>query len=106
MIRAGSAHEPNAPVVARLLQVSKCKAMTIGTKNFEGPQLSEGRDGDCLETRAAGRLQFAEVARSSTDKSEEAQRANKEDSYNRKNCLPTNTSAFEAAIHAIKISWH
>ena len=77
--------------------------MTIEAKKLEGPQLSEGRDSDCLETRVPGRPQLAEVARSSIDKCEEAQRRNL---YNKKKCLPSNKSAFEAAIHAIKISWH
>ena len=54
--------------------------MTLEAKNLEGPQLSEGRDSDCLETRVPGRLQLAEVARSSIDKCEAAQRANKEES--------------------------
>ena len=42
--------------------------------------------------------------RAITDISEVAQRAKGRNLSNKNNCLPTNTSTFEAVIHSIKIT--
>ena len=50
-------------------------------------------------------MSIGDPARATIDENEVEHRAKGRNLFNRNNCLPTNTSTFEAVIHSIQITW-